>query len=68
MIHIFLIPGIVMVSDGQIEFASPRDEWRTLLTHYAGPIAVVVVVGLLVVIFPLAGLAYHCYPYKNNTK
>ncbi|CAH0723071.1 unnamed protein product, partial [Brenthis ino] len=52
--------GMVIVSDGQIEFASPREEWRTLLTHYAGPVGVLVVVGLLVIILPLSGLFWCC--------
>ncbi|XP_064071872.1 prominin-like protein isoform X4 [Vanessa tameamea] len=52
--------GIVSVSDGNVEFASPREEWRTLLAHYAGPVAVAVVVLLLVVLLPLTGLFWCC--------
>ncbi|XP_045772104.1 prominin-like protein isoform X2 [Maniola jurtina] len=52
--------GMVSVSDGHVEFASPREEWRTLLAHYAGPTAVIVIVALLVAILPLAGLFWCC--------
>ncbi|XP_039753886.1 prominin-like protein isoform X3 [Pararge aegeria] len=52
--------GVVAVSDGHVEFASARDEWRTLLAHYAGPAAVVLVLALLVAVLPLAGLFWCC--------
>ncbi|XP_052740345.1 prominin-like protein isoform X2 [Bicyclus anynana] len=52
--------GVVTVSDGHVELASARDEWRTLLAHYAGPVAVIAVVALLVAVLPLAGLFWCC--------
>ncbi|RVE44152.1 hypothetical protein evm_011199 [Chilo suppressalis] len=52
--------GIVSVSDGHVEVASPREHWRPLLSHYAGPTAVIVLAALLVVTLPLAGLFWCC--------
>lgn len=52
--------GIVSVSDGFIDIASPKDEWRVLLAHYAGPTAVLVVCALLIAALPLAGLFWCC--------
>ncbi|KAI8436364.1 hypothetical protein MSG28_004393, partial [Choristoneura fumiferana] len=47
-------PGIVSVSDGNLEFASARENWRVLLAHYAGPAALLVVAALLAPALPLA--------------
>ncbi|CAG9785898.1 unnamed protein product [Diatraea saccharalis] len=52
--------GIVSVSDGHVEVASPREHWRELLSHYAGPTAVIVLAALLVAALPLAGLFWCC--------
>ncbi|KAJ0177504.1 hypothetical protein K1T71_007513 [Dendrolimus kikuchii] len=52
--------GIVSVSDGYIYFASPKDEWKVLLAHYAGPTAILVVCALLIASLPLAGLFWCC--------
>ncbi|XP_037293804.1 prominin-like protein isoform X2 [Manduca sexta] len=52
--------GIVTVSDGHPEIASLKDNWRVLVAHYAGPLAVLVVVALLVVVLPLAALFWCC--------
>ncbi|KAI8436365.1 hypothetical protein MSG28_004393, partial [Choristoneura fumiferana] len=46
--------GIVSVSDGNLEFASARENWRVLLAHYAGPAALLVVAALLAPALPLA--------------
>ncbi|XP_059051496.1 prominin-like protein [Achroia grisella] len=52
--------GFVHVSDGNLELAPVKDEWRTLLAHYAGPTAVIVVAALFAVSLPLAGLFWCC--------
>ncbi|XP_061712889.1 prominin-like protein isoform X2 [Cydia pomonella] len=52
--------GIVSVSDGHLEIASPQENWRVLLAHYAGPTAFVVVAVLLAAALPLAGLFWCC--------
>ncbi|XP_026324946.1 prominin-like protein [Hyposmocoma kahamanoa] len=53
--------GLIVVSDGFVELnGSLRDDWRTLLAHYAGPVAIVVVAALLAAILPLAGLFWCC--------
>ncbi|XP_032518618.2 prominin-like protein isoform X2 [Danaus plexippus] len=52
--------GIVSVSDGHVELASPRSEWRSLLAHYAGPLAVAVLVILFAAVLPLSGLFWCC--------
>ncbi|KAI8436361.1 hypothetical protein MSG28_004393, partial [Choristoneura fumiferana] len=52
--------GIVSVSDGNLEFASARENWRVLLAHYAGPAALLVVAALLAPALPLAGLFWCC--------
>lgn len=52
--------GIVSVSDGHLYVAPLKDEWRTLLAHYAGPVAFIVVAVLLIVILPLTGLFWCC--------
>ncbi|XP_049869465.1 prominin-like protein isoform X1 [Pectinophora gossypiella] len=53
--------GMVVVSDGHLELGmSPREDWRPLLTHYAGPVAFIVVAALLVCALPLAGVFWCC--------
>lgn len=52
---ILVVAGIVSVSDGHFEVANVRDNWRVLLTHYAGPAALLVVAALLAPALPLAG-------------
>ncbi|KAL4719190.1 hypothetical protein ACJJTC_006519, partial [Scirpophaga incertulas] len=52
--------GIVSVSDGHVEVASMRENWRVLLVHYAGPAAVLIIAALLVAALPLAGLFWCC--------
>ncbi|XP_047994956.1 prominin-like protein isoform X1 [Leguminivora glycinivorella] len=52
--------GIVSVSDGHLDIASPQENWRVLLAHYAGPTAFVVVAILLAAALPLAGLFWCC--------
>ncbi|KAL0893438.1 hypothetical protein ABMA27_015020 [Loxostege sticticalis] len=52
--------GIVSISDGHVEVASPREEWRVLAAHYAGPIAVLALAALLTAALPLAGLFWCC--------
>ncbi|XP_037872590.1 prominin-like protein isoform X3 [Bombyx mori] len=52
--------GIVSVSDGHLDIASPRDNWKVLLAHYAGPTAIVVVTALVIAALPLAGLFWCC--------
>ncbi|XP_050560877.1 prominin-like protein isoform X4 [Spodoptera frugiperda] len=52
--------GIVSVSDGHLYVAPLKDEWRPLLAHYAGPVAVIVVAVLLIVVLPLTGLFWCC--------
>ncbi|XP_063381035.1 prominin-like protein isoform X2 [Cydia fagiglandana] len=52
--------GIVSVSDGHLDIASPQENWRVLLAHYAGPTAFVVVAVLLAAALPLAGLFWCC--------
>lgn len=46
---------MVTVVDYNIEFANFGDNWQKLLSHYAGPVAVIVVIVLLIVALPLAG-------------
>ncbi|CAK1547371.1 unnamed protein product [Leptosia nina] len=52
--------GIVSVSDGHIEIEPLQENWKPLLVHYAGPVSVVIIVGLLVAILPLTGLFWCC--------
>ncbi|XP_022122053.2 prominin-like protein isoform X1 [Pieris rapae] len=52
--------GIVWFSDGNLEVAPLQEKWKTLLAHYAGPVAVIVVLVLLVAILPLTGLFWCC--------
>ncbi|CAG9584966.1 unnamed protein product [Danaus chrysippus] len=54
------VSGFVSVSDGHVELASPRSEWRSLLAHYAGPLAVAVLVILFAAVLPLSGLFWCC--------
>ncbi|CAG5032407.1 unnamed protein product [Parnassius apollo] len=54
------VAGIVSVSDGHVEVASARDNWRPLLTHYAGPTSALLVAALFAASLPLAGLFWCC--------
>lgn len=59
MVRARCVAGIVSVSDGHLYVAPLKDEWRPLLAHYAGPVAVIVVAVLLIVVLPLTG---YCTP------
>ncbi|KAH9645253.1 hypothetical protein HF086_012131 [Spodoptera exigua] len=52
---LWFVAGIVTVSDFHVYVAPLKEEWRPLLAHYAGPVAVVVVAALLIVVLPLSG-------------
>lgn len=46
---------MVQVEDGHVEVRSWRENWRELLAHYAGPVAVLLVAVLLAAALPLTG-------------
>lgn len=43
------------MSDGQVEVAPLRENWRPLLAHYAGPAAALLLAALFATALPLAG-------------
>lgn len=53
--------GLVEVQrDGSVELAPLETEWRTLLAHYAGVLAVLTFGLLFVVLMPFAGFVFCC--------
>ncbi|XP_050683791.1 prominin-like protein isoform X2 [Leptidea sinapis] len=52
--------GMVKISDHHVEVAKLNENWKKLLSFYAGPVAVIVVIALLIVILPLTGLFWCC--------
>ncbi|XP_069697439.1 prominin-like protein isoform X3 [Periplaneta americana] len=53
--------GFVAVQDdGSLRMADLQTEWQTLLTHYAGVVAVVAVGLLFVVLMPCVGFVFCC--------
>ncbi|VVC90076.1 unnamed protein product [Leptidea sinapis] len=51
---------MVKISDHHVEVAKLNENWKKLLSFYAGPVAVIVVIALLIVILPLTGLFWCC--------
>ncbi|XP_068631575.1 prominin-like protein isoform X4 [Battus philenor] len=52
--------GMVSVSDGHLEVAPVRENWRALLSHYAGPAGALLLAALFAAALPLAGLFWCC--------
>ncbi|KAF5293671.1 hypothetical protein FQA39_LY03156 [Lamprigera yunnana] len=52
--------GFVKVIDGHLELASFKEQWQTLLTHYAALIAVIIVLLIFGILMPLCGLCFCC--------
>ncbi|CAB3239034.1 unnamed protein product [Arctia plantaginis] len=52
--------GVVTVSDGHLYVSPLKKEWRKWVSHYLGPIGIVVLALLIAVILPLTGLFWCC--------
>ena len=55
------VAGVVVVQDdGSVQLANLETEWRTLLFHYAGVVAVLTVGLLFAVLMPCVGFVFCC--------
>jgi prominin 1 len=55
------VAGLVVVQDdGSVQLAPLEMEWRTLLAHYAGVVAVLAVGLLFAVLMPFVGFVFCC--------
>ncbi|GJQ76516.1 hypothetical protein Trydic_g12028, partial [Trypoxylus dichotomus] len=52
--------GLIIIQNNAIQLEPIKEQWQTLLKHFAGLLTIIIIVLLMALLFPLCGLFFCC--------